>query len=127
MSFVSKSLRQTPQSYPQQLSLLQETARSEPSDISSTFSDNLALPIHRWFRYSAGFSALWVRTLIKEQIAHGRRTVLDPFAGSGTVLLESEYTQTPAIGIESHPFVARIARTKLFWRESPTTFVKYAN
>jgi hypothetical protein len=24
---------------------------------SSTFVDNMRLPVHRWFRYSAGFSA----------------------------------------------------------------------
>lgn len=26
-------------------------------DVSSTFKDNMSLPIHRWYRYSAGFSA----------------------------------------------------------------------
>lgn len=26
---------------------------------SGTFTDNMKLPIHRWFRYSAGFSAEW--------------------------------------------------------------------
>ena len=31
---------------------------------SSTFLDNLSIPIHRWFRYSAGFSADWVREVI---------------------------------------------------------------
>ena len=28
---------------------------------STTFVDNMKLPIHRWFRYSAGFSAEWVK------------------------------------------------------------------
>ena len=27
---------------------------------SGAFVDNMALPIHRWYRYSAGFSADWV-------------------------------------------------------------------
>lgn len=27
---------------------------------TSNFLDNLRLPVHRWFRYSAGFSAEWV-------------------------------------------------------------------
>ncbi len=33
---------------------------------SSTFTGNLSLPIHRWFRYSAGFSANWVNQVILE-------------------------------------------------------------
>jgi hypothetical protein len=93
---------------------------------SSTFSGNVGLPIHRWFRYSAGFSALWVREVIEAQRAAGRERVFDPFAGSGTTLLEAERAGVAAIGTESHPFVARVARAKLLWRESPDAFLKYA-
>lgn len=95
-------------------------------DLTSTFVDNLTLPIHRWFRYSAGFSALWVRGLIEQEKANGRRQVLDPFVGSGTVVLEGELCGVPAIGLEAHPFIARIARAKLQWRENPLAFQGYA-
>jgi len=101
----------------------QETARK---DTSSTFSHNSSLPIHRWFHYSAGFSALWVRDLIEKEKAKGRYRIFDPFAGSGTVLLESELCSMDAIGIDSHPFVARVARAKLYWRENPKAFRDYA-
>ena len=93
---------------------------------ASTFADNVGLPIHRWFRYSAGFSAEWARDLIEAQRAEGRRTIFDPFAGSGTTLLEAEKAGLEAIGAESHPFVARVAKGKLLWRESPTAFLRYA-
>ena len=33
-------------------------------DNFSTFADNMKLPVHRWFRYSAGFSAQWVENVI---------------------------------------------------------------
>lgn len=95
-------------------------------DITSTFADNLTLPIHRWFRYSAGFSALWVRKLITQETKKGKVNVLDPFAGSGTVLLEGELCNVDAAGIEAHPFVARIAKAKLYWREDPDEFYNYA-
>lgn len=39
---------------------------------SSTFLANLSIPIHRWFRYSAGFSASWVRRLIEREKSYGR-------------------------------------------------------
>lgn len=86
---------------------------------ASTFTDNLSLPINRWFRYSAGFSAPWARSLIDQEKHAGRRTVLDPFAGSGTALLESESCGLESVGVEAHPFVARVARAKLSWRENP--------
>lgn len=81
---------------------------------SSTFSDNGKLPIHRWFKYSAGFSALWVAETIRQEIASSKKPVhvLDPFAGSGTVLVEANKIGIASYGIESHPFVARIARVK---------------
>ena len=70
-----------------QLSLLEEELPQEEttaSDTSTTFIGNLSLPIHRWFRYTAGFSAEWAGELITAENAAGRNTVLDPFAGSWT-------------------------------------------
>lgn len=107
----------------QQLDLFPSEA--DKLDTTSTFTGNLSLPIHRWFRYSAGFSALWVRSLIEQEALNGRRNILDPFAGSGTVLLESERCGIEAIGIDAHPFVARIAKTKLLWRVQPILFQEY--
>ena len=41
-----------------------------PSDgASSTFLDNMRLPVHRWFRYSAGFSGRWAEAVIAEHAA----------------------------------------------------------
>jgi hypothetical protein len=94
----------------------------ETTDTTGTFVDNLSLPIHRWFRYTAGFSALWVRELITQQKANSTRRVLDPFAGSATVLLESEFCDTESMGVEAHPFIVRVARAKLHWREDPKAF-----
>ena len=48
---------------------------------SSTFEDNMKLPIHRWYRYTAGFSAAWVSKVIDEEIKNGRTHIIDPFVG----------------------------------------------
>jgi hypothetical protein len=111
-----------------QLDLYETVTEDEPRllDTTSTFADNLSLPIHRWFRYSAGFSATWARQLIEQEKANGRRAVLDPFAGSGTAVIEGEGAGLYSIGIEAHPFVARIARAKLKWRSDAPTFRGFA-
>lgn len=79
---------------------------------TSTFLDNMRLPIHRWFRYSAGFSAEWVKSLLRDREGRDLR-VLDPFVGSGTTSLACDELGVPSIGIEAHPFVLRVARAKL--------------
>ena len=89
---------------------------------SGSFVDNMQLPVHRWFRYSAGFSAHWVREVIQAETRAGMLRVFDPFAGSGTVILEAERAGVEGLGIESHPFVARIARAKLRWHEDVGAF-----
>lgn len=66
-----------------QLSIFEETQEAElgtnhqrsrncKMNTYSTFSDNMSLPIHRWFRYSAGFSALWVSELIEQETPEKR-------------------------------------------------------
>lgn len=87
---------------------------------SGTFTDNMKLPIHRWFRYSAGFSAEWAESVIRENSLGTDACVLDPFAGSGTTIIAAEKAGANAIGFESHPFVTRIAQAKLMWRSVDT-------
>lgn len=82
-----------------------------------TFTDNMKLPIHKWYRFSAGFSAEWVEEVIKST---GRSRVLDPFAGSGTTLLASDMANVGAVGFENHPFLFRIATAKLNWNTNTT-------
>jgi 16S rRNA G966 N2-methylase RsmD len=85
------------------------------------FGDNMKLPVHRWFRYSAGFSADWARKVIVEANVESCR-VLDPFAGSGTTLLAAQEAGADSLGFEAHPFVARIARAKLGCQATPEAF-----
>ncbi len=82
---------------------------------SATFADNMSLPVHKWYRYTAGFSATWVNQLIKQEKENGRVRIIDPFAGSGTVLIESEFEGVESYGIEAHPYIYKIAKAKLNW------------
>jgi len=84
-------------------------------DYSATFADNMKMPIHKWYRYTAGFSASWVNQLIRQEKTNGRTRIIDPFAGSGTVLLESEFEGVESFGVEAHPYIYKIAKAKLDW------------
>ncbi|PSR04933.1 MAG: DNA modification methylase [Bacteroidetes bacterium SW_11_45_7] len=87
------------------------SAAATDKDYTSTFAKNMNLPVHRWFRFTAGFSALWVRDLLNEQKC--RQNILDPFVGSGTVQIESKFLGQNSLGIEAQPFLHRIAKIKL--------------
>ena len=93
---------------------------------SSSFVGNMKLPVHRWFRYSAGFSGAWAEDLISREAKHRRIRVFDPFAGSGTTLIAAEQCGVESHGIDSHPFVARVARAKLASRSSPDEYLQRA-
>jgi hypothetical protein len=86
---------------------------------SGTFLDNMKLPVHRWFRYSAGFSGAWVEDVL---LTKNATAVLDPFLGSGTVCIAADKLKIPSYGIESHPFVFRLAKGKLSWGGDITEF-----
>jgi hypothetical protein len=89
---------------------------------SSTFAGNMGLPIHRWFRYSAGFSASWVDNVIGKFQSAGPVHVFDPFAGSATTLLAAQVRGVESWGTEAHPFVYRIAKAKLAWNSDSEAY-----
>jgi len=103
------------QEEPIQLSLLEPdffpAQKTPKSSRHGAFSDNMKLPVHRWFRYSAGFSADWVVDTIAKQEKVPQK-ILDPFCGSGTTLVESMKNGVDVVGFEPHPFIVRVARCK---------------
>lgn len=88
---------------------------------TTTFVGNMKLPVHRWFRYSAGFSGEWVGSVVSE----GDR-VLDPFAGSGTTLLAAQAAGAESFGIDSQDFIHRVANAKLAWTADPAELLRRA-
>ena len=95
-----------------------------------TFVNNMSLPIHRWFRFSAGYSAEWVVDSINEFLAkagQSRAVVLDPFAGSGTTLLAASTLDCESYGWEAQDFIFRIADAKVRCMDAdPTLLLKTA-
>ncbi|MDI6774299.1 MAG: DNA methyltransferase [Verrucomicrobiota bacterium] len=112
-----------------QLALFAEYPQTEPdlkSGRSGTFVDNLTLPVHRWFRYSAGFAAQWVEQVLSDWSIEPGHVVLDPFAGSGTVSVVCDTMGISSVGVEAHPLVSRICKAKLLWTTPPDRVACFA-
>jgi hypothetical protein len=78
------------------------------------FGENKHLPVHRWVPWIAGFSAGFVDDVISTYIGpKSKETVLDPFCGVGTTLLQAILRGHKAIGFEINPYAALACRAKL--------------
>lgn len=72
------------------------------------------LPIHRWLRYREGFSPGLIAALKLGE------NILDPFCGSGSIMLGAAQLSRSAVGIDVNPLAAFASRVKL----SPLTAVE---
>ncbi len=80
-----------------------------------TFKDSLRAPIHNWFTYPAGFSYKAVESSLKSNGITKGQIIYDPFMGSGTTNLTAKKLAIDSYGVEAHPFVFRVTRTKMNW------------
>src|SRR4051812_31286584 len=64
-------------------------------------------PIHRWFRYREGFSPGLIAAL-----GLGRR-ILDPFCGSGSIMVGAAQQRCTSVGIDVNPLAAFVSDVKL--------------
>lgn len=90
--------------------------KTNRGDTEISFSDpafmaNKLLPVHRWVPWIAGFSSDFVRSAI-QQYLKAKGTILDPFAGVGTTLVEAVLEGHNAIGFEINPYAALVSRVK---------------
>lgn len=81
-----------------------------------TFKDSFKAPVHSWFTYPAGFSYKAVEYSIERVgLTKEKSTIYDPFMGSGTTNIVAKTLGYNSVGVEAHPFVHRITKTKLAW------------
>lgn len=81
-----------------------------------SFQANKVALLHNWFKYREGFSAELVSLLLSDLGVQPSDTVLDPFAGSCTTLLESKLLGLNSIGVEllPHCHLAWEAKSRAF-------------
>lgn len=102
-----------------QATLFQSVANGDEEKVSdfgdTSFTKNRREPLHRWVPWIAGFSAAFVEQVFDSSISGDPRkiTVLDPFAGVGTTLVEGLKRGYNVVGFEINPYAALACEVKL--------------
>lgn len=77
-------------------------------------SENKQQPLHRWVPWVAGYSSRFVADVFDHYLGDVEEaTVLDPFSGVGTTLVEAQLRGWKAVGFEINAYAALACRSKL--------------
>lgn len=82
--------------------------------------------VHEWYRFVLSFPPHLVQDYLDRFGIGPGKTVLDPFAGTGTTLVECKKRAIASIGIESNPMAQFASAVKLDWSVDPAALADYA-
>jgi hypothetical protein len=75
--------------------------------------------VHDWYRFVLSYPPHLVQRYLQLFEVRDGQTVLDPFCGTGTSLVECQKRGVLSVGIEAHPFTAFAASVKTNWSPDP--------
>lgn len=81
---------------------------------------------HDWYRFVLSYPPHLVRTYLNEFGLDARHTVLDPFCGTGTTLVECKLNGVRCVGLEANPFAHFASTVKLDWEVDPQSLSERA-
>lgn len=80
--------------------------------------------IHRWYRFVLSFPPHLVRKYLNKFGISVGDTVLDPFCGTGTTLVECKKLGIPNIGVEAMPIMSFASSVKTNWNCDPKSLLE---
>ena len=83
--------------------------------------------VHDWYRFVQSFPPHLVRTYIDRFSIDSTHTVLDPFCGAGTTLVECKKLGISSKGLEAHPMPHFASSVKSDWSADSEEILKYAS
>ena len=100
-------------------------------DVSSVTSDRNKLrsedrAAHDWYRFVLSFPPHLVRDYLERLGVGPSDTVLDPFCGTGTTLVECKKLGIASVGIESNPMAHFASSVKVDWSVDASALLDYA-
>jgi len=81
---------------------------------------------HDWYRFVLSFPPHLIRKYAEQFSLSPASTVLDPFCGTGTTLVECKKLGIPSIGIERNPMASFASRVKVNWQIDPEALMSHA-
>lgn len=109
-----------------QLALFPE-AQIAPKPNSTANKLNVAdRAVHDWYRFVLSFPPHLVREYLERFAPARGATVLDPFCGTGTTLVEAKKLGIESIGIEANPMACLASRVKVDWTIDPEQLLEHA-
>lgn len=82
--------------------------------------------VHDWYRFVLSYPPHLVRDYLTRFRVNCDMTVLDPFCGTGTTLVECKKLGIRSIGIEANPMPCFACRVKLDWNVDPDELLGHA-
>lgn len=81
---------------------------------------------HDWYRFVLSFPPHLVRNYLQRFGIGSDHTVLDPFCGTGTTIVECKKLGIPSVGVEANPFAHFASAVKTDWSPDPDGLLKHA-
>ena len=81
---------------------------------------------HQWYRFVLSYPPHLVRDYVTKFGLNSDQTVLDPFCGTGTTLVECKKLGIPSFGLDPNPVACFASRTKLQWNVDPERLLRHA-
>lgn len=81
---------------------------------------------HEWYRFVLSFPPHLVRQYLERFEIEPSSSVLDPFCGTGTTLVECKKRGVSSLGVEAHPMARFASYVKTSWGISPTGLFRHA-
>ncbi len=82
--------------------------------------------VHEWYRFVLSFPPHLVTDYLERFGIGPSHTVLDPFCGTGTTLVECKKRGIGSVGIESNPMAHFASAVKVDWTAAPAKLEDYA-
>lgn len=82
--------------------------------------------VHDWYRFVLAFPPHLVRAYLGRFHIEQSQRVLDPFCGTGTVVVECKKLDIASVGVEANPLARFAGQVKVDWQVDPERLLEHA-
>jgi DNA modification methylase len=98
--------------------------RGENGELNKLYPEDRA--VHDWYRFVLSFPPHLVRGYLQRFSIGDHHQVLDPFCGTGTVIVECKKLGISSVGVEANALAHFAGEVKVDWRPDPVGLIAHA-